>query len=66
MKREEQIKQTRKNILLAAAACFAECGYSGCSVSDITERTQVSKSALYVHFKNKEELFKAMIEAEQP
>jgi AcrR family transcriptional regulator len=63
-KREEKKNQTRERILRAAAACFAEQGYSGCSVSDIVERAGVSKGALYVHFKTKEELFKEMIAIE--
>jgi len=63
-KREEKKNHTRERILRAAAACFAENGYSGCSVSDIVERAGVSKGALYVHFKSKEELFKAMIAIE--
>jgi AcrR family transcriptional regulator len=63
-KREEKKKQTRERILRAAAACFAEQGYSGCSVSDIVDKAGVSKGALYVHFKTKEELFKEMIAIE--
>lgn len=63
-KKDEQRKQTRERILRAAAACFAEKGYSGCSVQDIVERAGVSKGAMYVHFKSKAELFKEMISIE--
>ena len=47
--------------LNAAAACFAEKGYSACTIQDIIERANLSKGALYGHFRSKEELFKAMI-----
>ncbi|WP_434778715.1 TetR/AcrR family transcriptional regulator [Neisseria sp. Ec49-e6-T10] len=63
-KREEQKKHTRQRLLIAAATCFAEKGYSGCSVADIATRAGVSQGNLYVHFKNKEHLFQAMIEEE--
>ena len=59
-RREEQRSQARDKILTAAAACFAEKGYSGCSVQDIADRAGMSKGALYVYYKSKEELFKAM------
>lgn len=59
--RAEQKDQTRQSILDAAAACFAEQGYSGASVADIMERAGVSKGCMYVHFKSKEELFNSMI-----
>ena len=59
-RREEQRSQAREKIISAAAACFAEKGYSGCSVQDIADRAGMSKGALYVYYKSKEELFKAM------
>ena len=63
-KKEDQSKQTREKILNAAAACFAENGYSDCSVQDIVQKAGMSKGAMYVHFKNKAELFKEMIAIE--
>lgn len=59
-RREEQRTQARDKILSAAASCFAEKGYSGCSVQKIADRAGMSKGALYVYYKSKEELFKAM------
>ena len=61
MKQEERSRRTREAILNAAAACFAEKGYSACTIQDIIERANLSKGALYGHFRSKEELFKAMI-----
>lgn len=60
-RREEQRAEAREKILKAAAACFAEKGYSGCSIQDIASRAGMSKGALYVYYGSKEELFKAMI-----
>lgn len=63
-KREDKKKATREKLLTAAADCFAEKGYDGCSVADIVTRADVSQGTLYVHFKNKEDLFIAMIAEE--
>lgn len=63
-RREEQRRQARDKILNAAGACFAEKGYSGCSVQEIADRAGLSKGALYVYYRSKEELFKALIEVE--
>lgn len=63
-KREEQKNSTREKLLNAAALCFAEKGYAGCSIADIAKRAEVAQGTMYVHFKNKEELFKTMIEEE--
>lgn len=61
MRRQEQKQATREKLLTAAADCFAEQGYAGCSVADIVTRAGVSQGTLYVHFKSKEDLFLAMI-----
>lgn len=61
MKKSEQSAETKKLILHAAAACFAEKGYSGCSMQDIACRAGISKGAIYGHFSGKAELFKTMI-----
>ena len=45
-RREEQRTQAREKILNAAAACFAEKGYSGCSVQDIADRLSMTQSAI--------------------
>lgn len=58
--------QRRKNdrpaeITQAALAVFAENGYSATRVDDVAKRAGVSKGLLYLYFKTKEELFKAVI-----
>lgn len=62
--RTERKQNTREKLLAAAAQCFAEKGYSGCSIADIAQRAAVAQGTMYVHFKSKETLFKTMIEDE--
>jgi len=48
--------------LQAALACFAQKGYYQTSMDDIVAQSELSKGALYWHFKSKQELFVALIE----
>lgn len=59
--RTEQKQSTREKLLTAAAQCFAEKGYAGCSIADIARRAELAQGTMYLHFKNKEALFKTMI-----
>ena len=52
---------TRKRLITAGTALFAEKGYSGTRVREIAELAEVSKPVLYYYFKNKEELFSAIL-----
>ena len=45
----------------AAFAAFAENGYAGTRVDEVAKRAGVSKGLMYLYFKTKEELFKAVI-----
>jgi AcrR family transcriptional regulator len=45
----------------AALAAFAEKGYASTRVEDVARRAGVSKGLLYLYFKTKEDLFKAVI-----
>ena len=45
----------------AALAAFAEKGYTATRVDDVAKRAGVSKGLLYLYFKTKEDLFKAVI-----
>ena len=40
---------------------FAEHGYDGTRIDDVAQRAGISKGLLYLYFKTKEELFKAVI-----
>jgi AcrR family transcriptional regulator len=53
--------KTREHILRAAVKRFANSGYAATSVQQIVGDAKVSKPALYYHFKDKSELFKALV-----
>jgi AcrR family transcriptional regulator len=48
-------------ITQAALAAFAEKGYAATKVDEVARRAGVSKGLLYLYFKTKEDLFKAVI-----
>ena len=52
---------TKEKILEAALELFAELGYKGASVRKIASKVGIRESALYNHFKNKEEIFNEII-----
>ena len=45
----------------AAFQAFADKGYAGTKVEEVAKRAGVSKGLLYLYFKTKEELFKAVV-----
>ena len=53
----------RENILSTAKSLFLQHGYHGLAMRQISEAVGVSKAALYYHFKDKEELFVAILSA---
>lgn len=56
-KKQLQSEQTRRRIVDAARALFAQKGYKATSIEDIIAATGTSKGNLYYHFKSKEGLF---------
>ena len=48
-------------ILVAAAELFAEMPFDAVHMKDIAKRADVAKGTLYLHFSDKESLFRAMI-----
>lgn len=52
----------RAGILKAAEQQFAERGYAGTSVQDITDATNVTKPVLYYYFEHKAGLYKALVD----
>lgn len=52
-----------QEITAAALEAFAEKGYSATRVTDVAKRAGVSKGLLYLYFKTKEELFKAVVKS---
>jgi AcrR family transcriptional regulator len=60
--RYQRRKEDRpQEITEAAFAAFAEKGFTATKVEDVARRAGVSKGLLYLYFKTKEELFKAVI-----
>src|SRR5271156_3919904 len=52
----------RQRLLDAGLKLFANRGYAGTAVQDITEEARVTKPTLYYYFENKEGLFQAPVD----
>ena len=50
-----------REICAAALAVFAEKGFAAAKLDEIAKRAGVSKGTLYLYFKDKEELFRAVV-----
>lgn len=61
-KTKAQSEQTRFDIIAAARRVFAERGVSRTTLADIAKEAGVTRGAIYWHFKNKPDLFYAMME----
>ena len=59
---KEEALATRDRLLDAAELVFSEKGVSRTSLNDIAEAAGVSRGAIYWHFKNKADLFDAMMD----
>jgi AcrR family transcriptional regulator len=60
---EDPVK--REQILDGAHRVFMSMGFDASSMNDITREAGVSKGTLYVYFKNKEDLFAAIIQRQK-
>ncbi len=60
---ERRRQQTREYLLRAAEQVFAERGFHGASLDEVAARAGFTKGAVYSNFKNKEDLFLALLEA---
>jgi TetR/AcrR family acrAB operon transcriptional repressor len=60
---KEDAEGTRHQLLEAAQRVFAEKGVSRTSLQDIAQAAGVTRGAIYWHFKNKAELFNAMMDS---
>lgn len=59
---KEEAQETRNRILDTAERVFLKTGVSRTSLEDIAEAAGVTRGAIYWHFKNKADLFEAMME----
>jgi AcrR family transcriptional regulator len=60
---ERRRQQTREYLLQAAAQVFTERGFHGATIDQVAAAAGFTKGAVYSNFKNKDELFLALIEA---
>ena len=62
MKKAEQYEFTRQALLRVARELFTERGYANTATQEIVERAGVTRGALYYHFRNKADIFRAVFE----
>jgi AcrR family transcriptional regulator len=53
---------TRSRILAVASELFTEQGYEATSLREIADRLDLTKAALYYHFRSKDEILRALLE----
>ena len=58
-----QTANTKQRILEAAIDMFSRNGFSGVSIRDITKQVGIKESALYNHFRTKDELLEVIFKA---
>jgi AcrR family transcriptional regulator len=59
---EERRATTRRALLDAARELFAEGGYHGTAAGEVVHRAGLTRGALYHHFEDKRDLFRAVVE----
>ena len=55
------MKTSKENMILVALRLFAQKGYEATSIFDIAHELQITKGAIYKHFKNKQDILDAII-----
>ena len=53
---------TRRSLIVAARRLFGEHGYASTSIDEVVRAAGVTKGALYHHFRDKDDLFRAVLE----
>src|SRR5471030_1155070 len=60
-RREQNKAENRTALLKAARSVFAEMGYGAAGVRDIVRRTDLASGTFYNYFKDKDEIFAAVV-----
>lgn len=58
---KQPAEKRRAQLIAAARKVFVKKGYSGTSMSEIAKLAKLTKGALYFHFKNKDDIFFAVV-----
>lgn len=58
--REQHAEGTRRAVLRAARKAFASAGYGDTSIDQVAEAARVTKGAVYHHFEDKRDMFRAV------
>ncbi|HWA05284.1 MAG TPA: TetR/AcrR family transcriptional regulator [Ignavibacteria bacterium] len=61
---KEESEETKERIIEAALYIFLEKGFSETSIEDIVKPLNLTRGAFYWHFKDKDEVFKSIIQKE--
>jgi AcrR family transcriptional regulator len=59
---KEEAENTREDILNSATRLFSEKGVVRCTLEEIAKEANVTRGAIYWHFKNKLEIFEALFQ----
>lgn len=62
MTQEQRRATTRRKLVEAAGQAFAEKGFNGASIEQISDDAGLSRGAFYAHFTDKSELFLAVLD----
>lgn len=62
MNAHDPLSAKQADILDAAMQAFAAHGYRRCAMDDIARQAGMSRSALYLHYRNKEDIFRHLVE----